>query len=408
MPATKRPKPIYQRGDYKLVRRADRSSLEIVWYDRERGRERSASAGTEDVEAGREALDRLFLERTRGETFCPTCGQRRVPGGALVVSAVADYLVLAADKPSIGSIRPRLAHVLDYVVATDQTTVTCDAVDEAWIERFRKWMARKQVVLSDGAERPRALSTIENSVLQLRAAIVAFGGFPPRFKAIQPKELNRTPQHRSSIDELARMFRYCLHPETGAQPAARQRRDRTGLLAFLRVSVATLARPDAAHDLSTDPKRRQWNGDRRVVSLNPEGRRQTRKHRAVVPAARQLVPVLDATRGFVVPGMSVRSAWDTMASALSLPRDREAGMKLVRRSVADIVRSRLAPTAWPELEMMLGHSRFDEVSDLYAPFRPDYLRRALAAIEAIIDEIEKAAPGAYTSIDVEPSKGRPS
>jgi hypothetical protein len=35
------------------------------------------------------------------------------------------------------------------------------------------------------------------------------------------------------------------------------------------------------------------------------------------------------------------------------------------------------------------------VSDLYAPFRPDYLRRALTVIEGVIDEIETAAPGAF-------------
>lgn len=396
MPATKRPKPLYQRGDYKLVRRADRPSLEIVWYDRERGRERSASAGTEDVEAGREALDRLFLERTRGETFCPTCGQRRAPGGALVASAIADYLVLNAEKASIEAIRARLAHVLKYLVRIDQAAIACEVVDEAWISRFRKWLAKVPVVSPSGVKKKRALSTVENSVLQLRAAIAACGGVAPKFRAIQPKELNRTPEHRSSVEELADMFRHCVAPTHGRQPAERQRRDRAGLLAFLRVSVATLARPDAAHDLSTAPKRRQWNREHRIISLNPDGRRQTRKHRPVVPAARQIVPILDAADGPVVPAISVKSAWNAMSMALSLPRDGEAGMKLIRRSVANIVRSRLPAEAWPELEMFLGHSRFDDVSDLYAPMRPDYLRRALAEIERLIDEIEQAVPGAFS------------
>ena len=396
MPATKRPKPLYSRGGYKLVRRPGRPSLEIVWYDAERARERSASARTQDVAIGREALDRIYLENTGGESFCPTCGQPRGVGGALVTTTIADYLVLNAEKSSIGAIRPRLAHVLDYLISTNQATVTCDAIDEAWIAKFRKWLAKVPVTTPGGAKRTRALSTIENSVLQLRAAINLSGGITPKFRAIQPKELNRTPQHRSSVEELARMFRYCVVPDAGRQPVERQRRDRAGLLAFLRISVATLARPDAAHDLSTDPKRRQWNGKHNIISLNPEGRRQTRKYRPILPAARQIAPILDAAKGFVVPG-NVRSAWDTMAAALSLPPQRESGMKLIRRSVANILRSRLPANDWPELEMFLGHAKFDDVSDLYAPFRPDYLRQALAAIESMIDEIEAMVPGAFAS-----------
>ena len=66
MPATKRPKALYERGGYYLQRRKGRKALEIVWYDELRKRERSASARTEDVELGCAALDRLYLERSKG------------------------------------------------------------------------------------------------------------------------------------------------------------------------------------------------------------------------------------------------------------------------------------------------------------------------------------------------------
>lgn len=51
--------------------------------------------------------------------------------------------------------------------------------------------------------------------------------------------------------------------------------------------------------------------------------------------------------------------------------------------------------------MFLGHDKFDDVSDLYAPFRPDYLRRALAVVENIIDELEILAPGAFSSLGMQ-------
>ena len=397
MPATKRTKRLYERGGYKLVRREGRPALEIIWYDHDRKRERSASAGTSDLDAGRAALDRLYLERTGGDCFCPTCGQRQRQKAVFVTSAIADYLTLTAGRSSIEAIRARLTHVLGYLVHADQATVTCEMVDEDWIERLRAWLRAQPVVSTGGATRERSLSTVENSVLQLAAAINKSGGVSARFKPRQPKEVNRTPQHRADIAELAAMFRHCVAPAPGKQPVARLVRERAGLLAFLRVSVATMARPDAAHDFSTAPARRQWNGARRVLNLNPDGRRQTRKYRAVVPVGARMAAVLDATNGLLVPQQSVKSAWESMAAALGLPGAGESGMKLVRRSMADIVRSRLPQEAWGELEMFLGHDRFDDVSDLYAPFRPDYLRRALAAIDQVIEEIEAAVPGAFAA-----------
>lgn len=397
MSKSNRTRPLYTRGDYKLVRRPDRPALEIVWYDANRGRLRSASARTEDVEEGKAALDRLYLERTKGEAFCPTCGQRRGQGEVYVTAAIADYLTISADKVSIDAIRARLTHVLTYLVATDQAALTCDTVDDDWIAKFRKWLAKVPIVSPSGQKRQRSLSTIENSVLQLAAAINSNGGCTAKFKATQPKEVNRTPQHRSEIAELASMFRYCVAPEPGKLPIERARRDRANLLAFLRISVSTLARPDAAHDVSTTASRRQWNSKMRVLALNPDGRRQTKKYRAIMPVSERMAVILDRAKGFLIPSNSVKSAWETMAVALKLQRHGESGMKLIRRSVAHIVRQRLKQEAWGELEIFLGHDKFDDVSDLYAPFQPGYLSRALAVIEEVIEEIEALCPGAFSA-----------
>lgn len=69
------------------------------------------------------------------------------------------------------------------------------------------------------------------------------------------------------------------------------------------------------------------------------------------------------------------------------------------------MRKRLPQEAWGELEMFLGHDKFDGTSDLYAPFRPDYLRRALAVVEALIDEIEALEPGAFAPMPVTKTSG---
>lgn len=401
MPKAKRGKPIYQRGTFRLDRRPGRENLEITWYDTERRRERSVSAGTGDDAEARKALDRMYLE-SEGSQICPTCGQTRAGVESVFVTrAIRDYLLLNQAKPSHEAMNARLNHVMLYVATLPNPGVRCVEVDEAWIAKFRVWAKARPITAPSGVTRQRSLSTVENSVLQL-AAVINEGkrqGWTPKgaaFKPIPTKSINRTPQYRADVAKVAEAFRYCLAP-TASTAKMRERliRERTHLLNFLRISIVTLARPDAAHEVSTDPAKRQWNSDRRVLSLNPDGRPQTRKYRAVVPIARHMAPHLDACNGLLVPVNSVKKAHEAMAASIKLPGDGESGMKLWRRSMADILRSRMPIEKWGEIEMFLGHDRFDDVSDLYAPFRPDYLSNARAEIEAVCDEIEKLAPGSF-------------
>jgi len=82
-----------------------------------------------------------------------------------------------------------------------------------------------------------------------------------------------------------------------------------------------------------------------------------------------------------------------MAVSLKLPPEGEAGLKVIRRSVATILRDRGVSAG--ELELMLGHRKLDSTSEVDAPFDPDYLAGAKRAIEAMIDDLEKLAPGAF-------------
>lgn len=382
MPAKKRPNPLYQRGVYKLYPRTDRGNLEIVWYDEGAKRERSRSAGTRDVPTAKEALDRAYLE-SEGRGFCPTCGQAMQTGerNPFVVTAVADYLVLNEEKPELA---PRMAHVTQYILSHCHD-VRCDQIDDAWITKFRKHLLAKPIVSPTGKERPRAPGTVENSVIGLAAAIRLKTG-RPHFKALQVSEVNRTPMHRSDVKELAAMFRYALTPK----------KKRDNLLAFLRISVTTWCRPDAAHDFSTAARRRQWMGQVPAIALNPDGRKQTRKYRPTIPVARQMVPVINAASGPFIGVASVRSAWDAMAIDIGLPKEGEGGMKLIRRSVSHIARRVIGEEHWKQGEIMLGHHK-TSTSDIYALPAIENLGRALAATESIIDQIETLAPGAFTA-----------
>lgn len=374
MPSKKRAKPLYQRGDFRLYPRPGRN-LEIVWYDQARKRERSTSAGTADLGQGRLALDRKFLESS-GVRHCPTCHRPwDSEESPLLSTVIADYLLANAGRVGANSARGRLGHVLDYL--GDKPDTRLADVTERWVDGFRGWLLARPVLSPKGrVMRQRSIGAVEGCVLQLAAAINTVQ--PPQFKAEQPRNVSNSPTYRADIKTLAAMFRYAL-----AEP------HRDSLLRYLRMGVATWARPDAIFDAGPA----QWFSAARVLDLNPPNRKQTRKYRPKVPAPRQFVPFLDSGEAFLAVSL-VRSSWEKMRAELGLPLGREAGEKLIRRSVATIARRRIGEANWRQGEMMLGHVKAS-VSDIYALPDPANLGLALAATEAIIDDIEALAPGAF-------------
>lgn len=390
MPRTKRPKPLYQRGAFALYRRPGRANLEIVWYDHERKRERISSAGTGDVGKACTELDRRFLA-SEGVKVCPTCG-RAMEGEAAprLTTAIMDYLTQSEDKVGVKSAKTRLSHVVTYVAETNPA-LTLPMVSEAWIAKFRSWMGK----------RGYSLGHTEGCVMQLAAAINAQVGHEAQFKAQSLKELAKSPTYRATVEQIAAMFRFCTDPPPppGREWTPKERAmvisTRENLLRYLRAAVATWARPDAILELKAEG---QWHSAAGVLNLNPEGRRQTKKHRPVVPIAKQFRPWLDEAlkREAYLPVSTIRHGWAAMSKHLSLPGAREAGEKLIRRSMATICRRIIGEADWAQGELMLGH-RKASISDIYAIPDPANLGKALAATEQVIDQIEALAPGAFNA-----------
>ena len=90
------------------------------------------------------------------------------------------------------------------------------------------------------------------------------------------------------------------------------------LLWFCMISLNTLARPDAVLDLGPA----QVDIKRRLIKLNPDGRKQTKKYRPVVPISETLLPWLeqcDGTRYVLYHGKPVASIKKSFADASSRP-----------------------------------------------------------------------------------------
>jgi integrase len=106
-----------------------------------------------------------------------------------------------------------------------------------------------------------------------------------------------------------------------------------------------------------------------------------------------LKPAERAGRGWLVnhygrPVQDVDRAWDTMLKKLDMPTAREWRPYVLRHSLATLVRNRGAEK-W-DLEGFMGH-RAGSQTEVYAIGEfPSVVR----ALESIISEIEKLAPGA--------------
>ncbi len=407
-----RKKKVFQRGDYYLAHDKTRTgklrskNYYVFWYDREAGRSQSRSTGTSDVELAKAELDRFYEEREKSQKFCPACGQAfsgELP--PLVAVAIAEYLETSGYEAA----GARLSHILAYLEDQGIESVRCDEINDAWVKNFRAWAAKVEIVSPTGQKRKRSTSTIEASVSMLRTAInAAFAGrkllHRVDFEVKRSEIEGKTPWFRASETNLIEMFRYALvldHPKN-ARPkqVAKWKRERKNLLRYLRLGVATWARPDALFDFSTAAEHGQWIKAAGYLDLNPKGRAQTEKYRPLVRAPRQLIPLLDANESKFIKSASVTRAFRQMATTLGFPVDGsgQSGVKLIRRSMATLMRKRLEEIgAWDtQGRLMLGHVR-PTTSDKYAtPYHEGYLIDALTLTEALIDRIELAAPGAFS------------
>jgi len=345
----------------------------------------------------------MFLAST-GARHCPTCGRPwEADESPLLLSVIADYLLQKERTAGEKSTRTRLGHVVRYVNETNPAVIVA-AVNDDFAEGFRKWMAARDASggQKGAGKRKYSLSTIEGCLLQLAAAINSAPGQKSQFKFEQPADVAESPSYRADVQTIARMFEYCLRPDDKSVRHWREPHqinakllqlrvaERANLLRYLRMAVATWARPDAIYQVKQD----QWHSAARVLDLNPRGRRQTRKYRPTVPIAMQLAPHLDTMGESWLPVSSIRAAWDKMAIALELPSGGQAGEKLIRRSMSTLVRRRIGEERWRQGEMMLGHVKAS-ISDIYAIPDPANLGLVLSATEDIIREIEELVPGAF-------------
>lgn len=418
---------VYQRGKYWLDfdRKSDGTlrspNLYIFWYDPAAKRERSASTSTADERIATQKLDQRYLaDRGEAAAFCETCGQPLTQAKSyLLTDAIADYnLEWGCNQVSADTIVSRLNHVTAFLDAEEARgaegrfglATTCElACSKVFVTAFRAWSRQEPVVWKNKNKqivrsRPRSPAATEAAIAQLIAVLNhAANAEPPRvdkrpiYKPIPARQVQRKRRTRIGIEEIAEMLAYAAEPD----------RQRESLLAFLVASICTLARPGAVVDINVAPDRGQWWAGSPTIDLNPAGRAQNKKHRALLP----VVPPLDRWlreelaryqalspddregRGWLVNyyGRAVQDvdrAWDSMLRNLKMPETKEWKAYVLRHSLATLVRNRGAER-W-DLEGFMGH-RSGSQTETYAIGE---FPTVVTALEGIISDLDALKPGA--------------
>ena len=415
---------VYQRGPFWLdlergkdgVPKSDR--WYIWWYDADAGRQKRRSTSTSDVRVACDKLDEHYLAQHR-----PTDDDLDTYG---VADAMADYWLEHAQHIASKDAKRAQLKLFNRFREIEQAAGRMPVplmpvqVDDAMLDRFRLWgvadpiVARKKDENGNwvaGKSRKRSASTVEESVITLKAALNhAFKSRRTRYvPPIQHKTRDQiTPErtYRLSIDAIGELLDYSLN---GAGKYAGHGERLLPLRRYIIAGICTLARPDAIFDMSVHYDREQWMQNERRFALNPAGRIQTKKVRPVVPVVDLLHAWLQQTDDWFVCGertrydekqkidvttqygvRSIRSGWDTAREHLGIPAG--WGPKLIRHSMATILANRGVDMI--QLEMALGHRVIGKTTSRYARFNPEYLATVRDGIDDVVADLMKVAGSA--------------
>lgn len=161
------------------------------------------------------------------------------------------------------------------------------------------------------------------------------------------------------------------------------------MLMFLLVATNTLARPAAILDLEPP----QFDGQHRLLDLNPIGRTQNKKFRPIVPVTPTLLPWLQRDVGpsghYVSyrgkPVRSILHMWRLTRAEAGL--DQRVTAYSIRHGMAREMRKRRVPTE--QISLFLGHlpDGAAATTSIYAPYEPGFLEDAVSAAETVMVEI---------------------
>ena len=242
--------------------------------------------------------------------------------------------------------------------------------------RFRDWLVSR--ARQNAPNKPLGKSGIDRILAPGRAALRRAAKYqmlsqaPHIFSLVTAEaKRGRAPKGRPlSIEELAALFNAASSVH---------------MLRYLMIAVGTLARPGAIVELQAVG----YDSKHHLIDMNPPGREQNKKFRPLLPVVPTLRPWLARSVGssgqyieFRGGGIqNIVGAWRVLRRAAKL--DERVMPYSIRHTMGREMRKRRVPTE--EIGIFLGHRPDDSTAttSIYAPFEPDYVSNAAAAIEDV-------------------------
>ena len=324
----------------------------VTWYDKTNRQTRRASLGTADFEEAKIKLGLWVTEKR-------TARDERPSDVPLEDVLIRYYQQHARHLPSAEQSRYALAKWSDFFACAMVSEVTLQAQ-----EQFVRWLRNQKC--SDGYI--QRILTAGKAALNRAYRNQEILSVP----YVMTVPTSRQRERRLRLDEVAALFNAI---------------DRDHLFFYCMIAFNTLSRPDAILSL----QRSQIEFEDRLIALNPPGRKQTKKYRPVVPITNTLLPWLknSAHEQFVhwkgKPIASIKTGFRRLRERANLSAD--VIPYTIRHTMATELRKRGVPP-W-EVAGMLGHKTGGyKTTEIYAKYDPDYLSKAIEAIDDYFDDLQ--------------------
>lgn len=342
-----------QIGEFWLSKRPGSEQWCRTWYDADTRQTRRASLGAGDVQAAKVKLWEWFSRHGK-------VSKQDAQETPMETVLVRYYQQHACKLASEEMARIGMAYWSDFFPGAMVSEITADKQRE-----FIAWLKdRRAPPLSDGY--------IKRILNVGKAALM---------RAYREGEITSAPFILPGSDSVTLDMELSLDQSRALWACARLPHERM----YLALAYGTLARPETILGV----KRSFVNFDRRLLDLNPPGRRQTKKYRPVVPVCDWLLPWLErAPEGPLVQWRgrhiaSFKTAWRSLRERAGLPE--VFVPKIIRHTMSIALRAAAVPA--DEIQGVLGHKAYDGKTDVYARYRPDYLGKAAAAIDAYMAKL---------------------
>jgi len=342
-----------QLGDYWLSLRPGSANWHRTWFDAAARQTRRESLGTADFAEAEGRLAEWFVENRQP--------RREQPASVAIEELlVRHYKLHASGLKSAPAVEKSLGYWSSYFEGATVADVTPARVKGFAAELFAAGKSSGYVrrILADGkAALNGAWRRGEIAALPFVDLAIAPEG--------EPRERILT------VEEMAALLDASTVPH---------------LRVYLLLAIGTMARPEAITDLTSFAI--DWGSS--TINLLPQGQRQTKKRRPIVPIVRTLRPLLASLpAGHLVafngrPVGSVRTSFEKAVEDAGL-----GGSAVNRYSIRHtIISEAMKRCAEPwQVERFAAHTTGSKTTARYVKFSPGYLSKAAAAVDDYFDDV---------------------